>query len=402
MLRVGRNDTLPALRGGAGNDSTPRILVADDDDAVRRAIERVLTREGFAVVQAKDGAQAGEALTADSFDVVLTDIHMPGASGVDLLRLIRAYDLDVPVVLMTGAPEVSTAMEAVELGALRYLAKPVSPELLVSVVKRACRMRVLAKLKRDSLAALGRDKNEAGDLAGLQAKFDRALEGLWVAFQPIVGVVERRVVAYEALMRSNEPALPHPGAVLDAAERLGRVQDVGRRMRELTARAAAGAPNGVLLFVNLHPTDLLDPELASDSVPLAKLASRTVLEITERSTLDDIKGLEARLSILRFMGFRAAVDDMGAGYAGLTSFARLEPEFVKLDMGLVREIDSSPIRQRIVQAMVSLCQDMTMRVIAEGIETARERETLLDLGCDWMQGYWFARPQRGFVAPDKF
>ena len=107
--------------------------------------------------------------------------------------------------------------------------------------------------------------------------------------------------------------------------------------------------------------------------------------------------MELRLEILRYMGFRIAVDDLGAGAAGLSSFARLSPEFVKLDMALVRDVHLSEVGQRVVRAMTSLCKDMHVRVIAEGVETAEERDTLAGLGCDWMQGYLFARPQRGFA-----
>ena len=83
---------------------------------------------------------------------------------------------------------------------------------------------------------------------------------------------------------------------------------------------------------------------------------------------------------------------MGAGYAGLTSFVRLDPEFVKLDMSLVRDVDQSQAKRKIIGSMVGLCHEMGKQIIAEGIETAAERDTLIDLGCDLLQGYFFARP----------
>ena len=95
------------------------ILVVDDDLAVGRAIARVLGRRGSDVVVVHDGQAAIDALLARRFDVILSDIQMPGMSGVDLLSIVRAYDLDVPVILMTGAPSLETAMEAVSLGALQ-------------------------------------------------------------------------------------------------------------------------------------------------------------------------------------------------------------------------------------------------------------------------------------------
>jgi EAL domain-containing protein (putative c-di-GMP-specific phosphodiesterase class I) len=92
-----------------------------------------------------------------------------------------------------------------------------------------------------------------------------------------------------------------------------------------------------------------------------------------------------------------AVDDLGAGYAGLTSFAMLSPEVVKIDMSLVRGIDQNPVTQRIIRSVVTLCRDMRVNLVAEGVETAAERDTLLALGCDLLQGYFFGRPAPTFL-----
>ncbi len=197
-------------------------------------------------------------------------------------------------------------------------------------------------------------------------------------------------------MRTSEPALPHPGAVLEAAERLGRLPELGRRVRTLSAEAFAHAPEDALLFVNLHTEDLLDAALFDVDAPLTKMANRIVLEITERSAIDNIKDIQARVSVLRYHGFRLAIDDLGAGYAGLSSFVALEPEFVKLDISLVRNLHEPEVRQRLVASITSLCKDMNMKVIAEGIEVAEERKMISGFGCSLQQGYLFARPGSPF------
>jgi len=99
------------------------------------------------------------------------------------------------------------------------------------------------------------------------------------------------------------------------------------------------------------------------------------------------------------MGFRIAVDDLGAGYAGLTSFTQLEPEIAKLDMSLVRGIDADPRRQSIVLSMKRLCDELDIAVVAEGVETVGERDALAELGCHLLQGYLFAKPAEGFMMP---
>lgn len=390
------NSTQIPPRDGLPAEGPKRILVADDDAAVARGIGRVLTAAGYDVTIVVDGAAAVEALTHDSFSVILSDIHMPGMSGVELLSVVRAYDLDVPVVLMTGDPKVETAMKAVELGALNYLLKPMSPDELRDAVGRAAKLHKLACIKREALQHLGAAEKNAGEIAALKANFERAMATLWVAFQPIVLNREQKILGYEALLRSTEPSLPHPGAVLDAAERLNRLPELGQRIRALSAAAFEAAPPDALLFVNLHSRDLLDPLLYKDSEPLSKIAKRVVLEVTERASLDEVKDTQARIALLRYMGYRIAVDDLGAGYAGLTSFAKLEPEFVKLDMSLIRDVHESPVKQKLVRSLAALCNEMGLLVVAEGIEVEAEREFLARLGCDLMQGYLFAKPSKPF------
>ena len=102
-----------------------------------------------------------------------------------------------------------------------------------------------------------------------------------------------------------------------------------------------------------------------------------VLEVTERAPLEQIRDVTARVAQLRALGYRIAVDDLGAGYAGLTSFAHLEPEVVKVDMSLIRGIDRSPMKQKLLGRSSTLCRDLGIEMIAEGIETEGERDALV-------------------------
>jgi len=372
-----------------------RVLLVDDQEDILKAYSRWLKAGGFEVETADDGATATDMAARTPFDVIISDISMPGMTGVEMLRAVRERDLDVPVVLMTAQPELETAMEAVELGALRYLPKPVDGHFLVEVAQHAVRLHRLARLKREALKLTGSDA-QPGDRIALEGAFERALGGLWLAFQPIVSLSERRIYAYEALMRSREAALPHPGAMLSAAERLDRLPDLGRAIRARAAAAARTLREDVLLFINLHPADFEDPTLYSEAAPLAPFARRVVLEVTERAALDDMHKLREKVARLRALGYRVAVDDLGAGYAGLATFATLEPEVVKIDMFLVRDIETTRTKRTLVGSLTGVCRELGMKVVAEGVETAGERDALIDLGCDLMQGYFFARPAADF------
>lgn len=375
------------------------VLLVDDDDAVREAYSRVLTSAGFDVHPAPDGARALELLQRGGFDAVVSDISMPGMDGLQLLREVRRRDRDLPVILMTGRPTLETATRAIDYGVLKYLMKPVSRDDIAGAVRRAVRLYHLGRAKREALGALGTMTGEASDRAGLETSFDRALDSLWMAFQPIVSAAARQVFAYEALLRSEEPTLPHPGAVIDAAQRLGQLQRLGRAARRSAAEAFASSPPTCLLFLNLHPEDLLDDALFAETGELASMAERVVLEMTERSSLDLIPDVRDRVARLRAIGYRIAVDDLGAGYAGLATFVQMEPDFVKLDMSLIRGLHQSSLKRRLVRSMTSLCQEMGLGVVAEGVETPEERDSLVELGLDLLQGYHFSRPARPFATP---
>jgi EAL domain-containing protein (putative c-di-GMP-specific phosphodiesterase class I) len=374
----------------------PRVLVVDDDETLVRSYARTLSADGYDVEVRFDGEAAVNAVRSNPFDVILSDIDMPRLSGLALLERIRAHDLDIPVVLITGSPSLETAMAAVEHGALRYLAKPVDSQALKNVTASAVRLHRLARAKRSALDLAGGVDRLVGDRAGLIASFGSALETMWIAYQPIVSWSRREVFGYEALLRSGEPKLPHPGAILDAAERLERLPDLGRAIRSAACQPSTPMPEGTMLFVNLHTHDLLDEQLFDPTSPLAAVAKSVVLEITERASLHHIRDVQARIGRLREMGFRIAVDDLGAGYAGLTSFAQLEPEVVKLDMSLVRNVHTQPTKQTLVRTMISMCKELGMKIVAEGIESPEERDVIVAAGCDLMQGYLFAKPGKPF------
>lgn len=377
-----------------------RVLFVDDDDISLAMYSGPLGALNYEVVECSDGSTAIEALRRSSFDAVVTDLRMPGVDGLELLRRVRQVDYDLPLLILTAKPDIESAVAAVELGVHQYLTKPVTREVFAAAVERSVNLGRLARAKRQSLELL--QGVPASEMMSLGARFDECLRSLWVAFQPIV-TADRdggpTLYGYEALLRSREPSLPTPPAVLQAAERLGCIREVGRRVREIALGAFVDAPRDVVLFLNLHASDLLDDALLALVTQHRKLASRLVFEVTERASLEQVPDARERAAALRQLGCRIAVDDLGAGYAGLSSFVLLEPDIVKLDMSLVRGADQSPLKQKLIGSLTNVCLDMGLSVVAEGIETPAERDVMMELGCTHLQGFLFGAPSAPFAAP---
>lgn len=406
------------------------VLLIEDDAALARSLIRVMNAEGYQVVHANSGSAAVEKVMSRSFDAVISDLNLPGASGVDVLNVVRAYDPDVPLVLMTGCPTVDTAIEACSLGVLEYLVKPTPREQLVRVLGRATDARRASLLRREALALESAQVATAtaetvrppsgtfaaimagtptlpapsfasattiaafpavppDSVASTRATYERAMGTLAVELEPIVDGKSKKLVGYAARMFSAEETLATEATLVAAAEALDVLLPLRRRVRDLAVKAFASCPADALLFVDVHPSDLRDGDLYSPEPPLARIAERVVLQV--RASGLTINDLSARASVLRFVGFRLAIADLDVGQACLEQIADLSPEFVKIDARLVRGLDTSVGRRRLVSALVSMCRSLDAVAIAEGVSTAEECEALHEAGCGMVQGSIAAR-----------
>ncbi len=216
-----------------------------------------------------------------------------------------------------------------------------------------------------------------------------------MAFQPIVDLGAGGLWAHEALVRGLEGQ--------GAGWVLGQVTDANRYGFDQACRVkaielAAGLPmDGARLSINFLPNAVYKAE-ACIRTTLAAAArtgfptDRIIFEVTENERVVDHDHLKGIFTEYRRQGFLTAIDDFGAGYSGLNLLAKFQPDIIKLDMELTRNIDSEPARRSIVKAILMVCADLGITPVAEGIETAAEARTLRDLGVRLMQGYLFARP----------
>lgn len=225
--------------------------------------------------------------------------------------------------------------------------------------------------------------------------------GFEFAYQPIVDLRHRRVWAHEALVRG--PAGEGAMSVLAQVTEGNRYRfDQACRVKAIKTAAQLGLQERV--SINFLPNAVYKPEVCIRTTLEAARThgfptERIIFEVTEGERVEDGPWLATILREYARCGFLTAIDDFGAGYAGLTLLADFTPDIVKLDMALVRGVDTSRSRQAITRGMLRICQELDIQVVAEGVETAAERDFFLSEGVTLMQGYLFARPAFRALTP---
>lgn len=215
-----------------------------------------------------------------------------------------------------------------------------------------------------------------------------------MAFQPVVSSVDRTIFAYEALVRGENGE--------EAAKVIARVEPHQLYRFDQTCRVCAivtAARLGITvrLSINISPNAVHNPASCL-RMTLAAAACcdfdprRLVFELTERERMRDTAHVVDIVTDYQKRGFLTAIDDFGAGYAGMGLLADFQPDLVKLDMSLIRAIDTHPVRRTIVAGIAATCTALGCTMLVEGVETAAEYRTLRDMGITLFQGFLFARP----------
>lgn len=219
-------------------------------------------------------------------------------------------------------------------------------------------------------------------------------------FQPIVDVRSlHHVFAYEALLRGkmDEEAIVSAGAIFSTAREADLLGEIDRAARLNAIRAAGKGQLRTALFLNFNPTVIFDPEdalrVTNAAIRDAGLqSSQVVFEVTETDTVSNTLLLNSVLNHYRARGFRIALDDVGAGFSSLNLMHHIKPDFIKLDMDLIHNVDSDPFKGRLVQNLITTAHQLGISTIAEGVETADEVRWLRNRGVDFVQGFYISRP----------
>jgi len=259
--------------------------------------------------------------------------------------------------------------------------------------------RALLRAIEDATNDVHRERVETRHRLQAELQTILAKEQVTCVYQPVVRVSDFAVMGYELLARGPlRSELHHPDTLFQVARDQGRVTELDRLCRSMAARASSTLPAQYLRFINTEPMslfvqargDLFVHELVA-ATP-AELRTKTIIEVTEKSVIQDFAHVREVVARLREQGFRIAIDDAGAGYSGLQTVVETEPDFMKLDISLVRSIDSSQVKQRLVSTLRDFCQESGIELVAEGVETHEQLDKVAELGVPYAQGFLFAHP----------
>ncbi len=381
-----------------------RVLIADDEQSVLDVLTALVSAETDLEVaaSARDAETAIQLATQEQPDVAILDVRMPGGGGPRAAREILRRSPASRVIALSAHEEVDSVLEMLRAGALGYVVKGDSTDAIVKAIHRSLDHRgtFSSQVTGDMAHALAEQLHMVSQGAQqrrqeLEDRISRVLDGdgdeLYMAYQPIFDLKDNGVVGLEALARFTCPPDRSTDTWLAEAGAVGRLLEMELACLRTALRDLPRLPKDAYLSLNVSPATAVAPELHEvlDSLP----AERLVMEMTEHARVDDYPALKAALGGFRERGIRLAIDDAGAGFASLRHIVLLNPDFIKLDMTLTRDVHRDETRRALVVALVAFGSQIGASVVAEGVETAEELATLREVGVQFGQGFYLARPQ---------
>jgi len=221
---------------------------------------------------------------------------------------------------------------------------------------------------------------------------------LTVLFQPIVNNSQRAIVGYEALIRGpSDTPLHSPVTLFETAARYGRLLELELLCREVSIHQFKRLNLPGKLFLNTSPESLFQPNFRSGcTLDILQQAGvrpdRVVIELTEHYPMENYEVIREAKHHYKAMGFEIAIDDLGAGYAGLRMWSELRPDYVKIDRHFMQDIHEDTVKQEFVRSIQNIARGLNCKVIGEGVETLEEYLSVARMGIEFCQGYYFARP----------
>lgn len=380
------------------------VLLVEDHGFQRKLGLRLLSELGLtALHEAADGFQALEVLRAlpDEPDVVLVDLDMPGMDGVEFIGIVAQERLarSIAVVSAMEPALLHTVQVMARASGLRVLGcidKPLTPGKLSSV-----------------LALFEMEHAGTGGDSEVDVTLEQAIEALERGeivpyFQPQVEFGNGKVVGVEALARWRLPDghMVPPSVFVPLLEAAGHIEKLTMLMLVQSCawwRRWRSQNLELKVSVNVSAQNLTGPQVADRYEAVLRehgmSPEHIILEITESSVMSDIARGLGMLARLRLKGFGLSVDDFGTGYSSLAQLSQIPFTELKVDQGFVSGAPTQPRKRAMLETSIDLARKLSLKVVAEGVETQEEWQLLAQLGCDYAQGYLISPPVPGDQLP---
>ncbi|HOW35181.1 MAG TPA: EAL domain-containing protein [Candidatus Omnitrophota bacterium] len=360
------------------------ILIVDDEADFSQVVADLLEQNHYKADIAHTGAQALEKAKHNP-DLILLDRKLPDMDGFEICRKIRDNKRlrGTPIIIISARGESIDKIEGLYVGADDYITKPFHIDELFA--------RIDAVLRRSRFS-----KSVEEDKPELIAELNRIIKNDLITpfFQPIFLTRSFEPLGVEVLSRPPiDSPLSNPELLFKAALAYGTYYELEMLVwRKAIFKWKNSAKKGKI-FLNCSPYLVEDDRFDDTIIQKFEISpSDVVLEITERSAVKDYAMFLGKLAGLKRLGLGVAVDDVGSGFASLDTIAELKPDFVKIDIMLVRDIHMDYLKQNIAEAVIFFCKKSGIFTIAEGIEKVEELLKVTGLGVDALQGYFLARP----------
>ena len=363
-----------------------QVLLVDDNRTFSKITKLLLEAHQYKVIQAYSGEEALE-MVQNRPDIVILDRTLPDIDGLQVCRKIRENTefRAIPIIILSAMDKSHDKVEGLYFGADDYLSKPFDNEELIA--------RMDAILRRVNFFENSHvRKEELIDQINELIQNDK----ITPHYQTLFKGDTLEPFGLEVFNRApKEHPLSNPEFLFRAALMVGKYFDLEMLGWNKAIKHWKIHRKTEKLFLNCSPYLVENTRFDSGLIhQLAGEIDNLVLEVTERSAVQDYTLFFDKLKDSRKAGLKIAVDDVGSGYASLDSIVQLRPEFVKIDIVLIRDIDSDHLKRNIVEAIVNFCKKSQVLTIAEGIETPEEMKAVKDLGIDILQGYLLSKPSQ--------
>ncbi|MEH1872345.1 EAL domain-containing response regulator [Nostoc sp.] len=387
----------------------PKILIIEDEEAVRENILDLLEAEDFETIGAANGRIGLHLAISEVPDLILCDMMMPQLDGYGVLTALRQEPstATIPFIFLTAKSAKSDFRQGMNMGADDYITKPFTrAELLSAIINRLEKHATLKKyLSAQTVINKLSPKMQILEISLHRAIKQHNFEEFEIYYQPIVDIGSGKIVAAESLLRwqSQDIGLIYPTEFIPLAESTGLIVPLGKWVLKSVCQQIKIWRNfgisPLIIAVNLSVIEFSQPGFIEKVVKFINSNGLEPhyleIELTESMIMQDVNSAIATMNKLQALGIKIAIDDFGTGYSSLIYLKNLPINTLKIDRYFIHNVATDPQKSAITKALIQMAHNLNLDVVAEGVETEAELDFLRQHNCNSMQGFLFSRPLPG-------